>query len=50
VELTGKQNLDATEDIEVYTFTQDEVRDMLLRGDFMQASMIAPLYKYFAQI
>jgi len=50
VELTGKQNLDATEDIEVYTFTQDEVREMLLRGDFMQASMIAPLYKYFAQI
>ena len=47
VERTKKQNLDATEDIEVYTFTQDEVHEMLLLGEFMQASMIAPLYKFF---
>ncbi len=50
VERTDAQHLDATEDIEVYTFTQDEVREMLLRGDFMQASMIAPLYKYFSHL
>ena len=48
VEKTDCQHLDASEDIEVYTFTQDEVKAMLLRGDFMQASMIAPLYKYFS--
>ena len=48
VELTDTQHLDATEDIEVYTFTPDEVKDMLLRGEFMQASMLAALYKYFS--
>ena len=49
VERTDTQHLDANEDIEVYTFPKDEVHQMLLRGDFMQASMIAPLYKYFAE-
>lgn len=48
VEKTDSQHLDANEDIEVYTFSKEEVKAMLLRGDFMQASMIAPLYKYFA--
>lgn len=48
VEKTDGQHLDASEDIEVYTFTQEEVKEMLLRGDFMQASMIAPLYKFFS--
>lgn len=48
VERTTTQHLDANEDIEVHTLPQDEVRAMLLRGDFMQASMIAPLYKYFS--
>ncbi len=47
VEQTAKQNLDATEDIEIYTFPKEQVREMLLRGDFMQVSMIAPLYRYF---
>lgn len=49
VERTDTQHLDANEDIEVYTFPKDEVHQMLLRGDFMQASMIAPLYKFFAE-
>ena len=49
VERTDTQHLDANEDIEVYTFPKDEVHKMLLRGDFMQASMIAPLYKFFAE-
>ncbi len=47
VEKTDTQHLDANEDIEVYTFTPDEVKTMLLRGDFMQGSMLAALYKYF---
>lgn len=49
VERTDTQHLDANEDIEVYTFPKDEVHQMLIRGDFMQASMIAPLYKFFAE-
>lgn len=49
VERTDTQHLDANEDIEVYTIPKDEVHQMLLRGDFMQASMIAPLYKFFAE-
>ena len=48
VEQTDTQHLDATEDIEIYTFTPDEVKDMLRRGEFMQASMLAALYKYFS--
>ena len=48
VEKTDHQNLDATEDIEIYTFSQEEVKAMLLRGEFMQVSMIAPLYRYFS--
>ena len=48
VEHTTSQHLDATEDIEVYTFPQEEVKAMLLRGEFMQVSMIGPLYKFFS--
>lgn len=48
VEKKGGQHLDANEDIEIYTFPQAKVKEMLLRGDFMQVSMIAPLYKYFS--
>ena len=48
VEQTDTQHLDATEDIEIYTFTEDEVKAMLRRGEFMQASMLAALYKYFS--
>ena len=47
VERTDTQHLDATEDIEVYTFPQEQVKQMLLDGEFMQASMIAALYKFF---
>ena len=48
VEKTGTQHLDPTEDIEVYTFSQEKVREMLLNGEFMQASMLAALYKFFS--
>ena len=50
VEKTDKQNLDATEDIEIYTFPQERVKEMLLKGEFMQVSMIAPLYRYFSHL
>lgn len=50
VERLGTQHLDATEDIEVYLFSQDEVYQMLERGDFVQALMVAPLWKYFSTL
>lgn len=47
VERTGRQSLDETEDLEYMLVARDEVRRMLLDGKFMQALMVAPLYKYF---
>lgn len=48
VEKTAGQHLDPTEDIEIYTFSQEQVKDMLINGEFMQASMLAALYKFFS--
>lgn len=50
VEKTALQNLDASEDLEVYVFSQEEVRQKLQQGDFVQALMVAPLWKYFSGI
>ena len=49
VEKIADQHLDATEDIEVYSFTQEEVKSMVYRGEFMQALMVAPLLRYFQE-
>lgn len=49
VEKIADQHLDATEDLEVYTFTQEEVKSMVYRGEFMQALMVAPLLRYFQE-
>ncbi|MCF0213998.1 MAG: NUDIX hydrolase [Muribaculaceae bacterium] len=43
----GERHLDATEDIEVHVLSRDEVFGMLCRGEFAQATMVAPLWKYF---
>ena len=48
VKKTSKQHLDDTEDIEVLLYPKEEVKQMLLRGDFIQALMVAPLWKYFS--
>lgn len=50
VEKTALQNLDASEDLEVYVFSQEEVKQKLQQGDFLQALMVAPLWKYFSGI
>ncbi len=50
VEKVSGQHLDATEDIEVYLFSQEEVKDMIRRGDFVQSLMLVPLLKYFSGI
>ena len=46
--LTG-QHLEATEDINVDIFTEDEVRELLLSGQIIQALHLAPLWKYFCK-
>lgn len=48
VEKISGQHLDATEDIEVYLFSQEEVKEMIRRGDFVQSLMLVPLLKYFS--
>lgn len=47
VEKVSGQHLDATEDIEVYQVSRDEMRRMLEQGEFKQSLMAAPLWKYF---
>ena len=48
VEKVSQQHLDATEDIEVYLFPQEEVKAMIKRGEFVQSLMLVPLLKYFS--
>lgn len=48
VDLRGTQKLDATECLTFTELSQEEVFRMLVRGEFMQAMMMAPLWKYFA--
>ena len=44
----GPSHQEKTEDIDIYLKGREEVRQMLLRGDFVQALMVAPLWKYFS--
>lgn len=41
--------LEETEDINVHLFSRDEVYNMLKVGQFAQALMVAPLWRYFAE-
>ncbi|MBQ7571030.1 MAG: NUDIX hydrolase [Bacteroidaceae bacterium] len=47
VERTSTQHLEQTEDISVYETPLDEVFRMLQAGEFHQAPMAAPLWKFF---
>ncbi|MCD7713474.1 MAG: NUDIX hydrolase [Prevotella sp.] len=47
---SSERHLDETEDIDVSLHTKREVYRMLCDGKFLQALMIAPLWKYFATI
>ncbi|SFG42220.1 NUDIX hydrolase [Prevotella sp. KH2C16] len=49
VRQVSQQHLDRTEDIKVYLFEREEVLRMLKAGEFLQAMMVAPLWKYFSQ-
>lgn len=48
VEKISPQMLEASEDIYVHLLTYDEVRNLLESGEIVQATMAAPLWKYFA--
>ena len=48
VEKISGQHLDATEDIEVYLFKPEEVKEMIRCGELVQALMLVPLLKYFS--
>lgn len=48
VKKVSGQHLDETEDINVFFATKGEVFDMLQEGEFKQAMMVAPLWKYFS--
>lgn len=45
---TSNRHWDETEDIEVFLKSKRETLEMLRQGQFTQAMMIAPLWKYFA--
>lgn len=47
VEKVAGQHLDATEDITVHLLSQDDVRELLVGNQILQALMAAPLWKYF---
>lgn len=50
VEKTGSQHLDATEELEVYLLTREEVLELLKGNQLIQSLMISPLLKYFSGI
>ena len=50
VEKIGTQHLDDTEDLTALLLSQDEVLDMLRRGEVLQSLMAAPLWKYFYEL
>ena len=47
--ISDRQSLDASEDIDVYELTVDEVRELLLTDAIKQATHAAPLWRYFAR-
>ena len=49
VKPVSSQHLDRTEDIEFKLLPKKKVFEMLKNGEFMQALMIAPLWKYFSE-
>lgn len=49
VKPVSEQHLDRTEDIEFKLLPKEKVFEMLKNGEFMQALMIAPLWKYFSE-
>lgn len=47
VEKLKEQELDETETLTVHLLSREEVKELLVRNEIMQALMAAPLWKYF---
>lgn len=47
VKPVGEQHLDRTEDLQVTLLREDQVKDLMINGQVVQALMAAPLWKYF---
>ena len=50
IERLGVQQLEASEDITVHLFSLEEVKELLLSGQIIQALHAAPLWKYIATV
>lgn len=50
VEKIAEQALDTSEDLTVHLFSFEEVKKMLEEGMFIQATMVAPLWKFMATL
>lgn len=48
VEKINDQALEDSEDLTVHLFSLDEVKELLMNGEIIQATMAAPLWKYMA--
>lgn len=49
VELTSERHLDPTEELEVHLLTRDEVIELLKTNSILQATHIAPLWRFIAE-
>lgn len=49
VELIGTQKLDPTEELTYHLLPPSQVKEMLQRGEILQALMAAPLWRYFSE-
>ncbi|MPN10783.1 hypothetical protein SDC9_158080 [bioreactor metagenome] len=48
MERINDQALEDSEDLTVHLFSLDEVKELLMNGEIIQATMAAPLWKYMA--
>ena len=48
VRKTGTPHLDATEELEVHLLCEEEVKQLLQKGEIIQSLMLSPLLKYFS--
>lgn len=49
VEPIDHQHLEATEDLTVHLLTLEEVKQLLMNNEIMQALNVAPLWRYMAE-
>ena len=48
IEKIAEQSLDITEEIKIHLLKEKEIKEMMLDGRIIEAVMLAPLWRYFA--